>query len=79
MSAASQDPAVPGGFAPSPKDALEFLQRMWNPLGVPMPGFGLISTDDITGDKVNATIPEIVTAPASVNANSLNSVPVSPP
>ena len=41
MSAASQDPAVPGGFAPSPKDALEFLQRMWNPLGVPMPGFGL--------------------------------------
>ena len=24
-----------------PKDMFEFMQKMWNPLGVPMPGFGL--------------------------------------
>ena len=26
-------------FPFSPQDALAFLTRMWNPLGVPMPGF----------------------------------------
>lgn len=31
-------------FPFSPQDALAFLQRMWNPLGVPMPGFGLPGT-----------------------------------
>ena len=30
----------PGGFPFSPQDALEFMQRMWNPLGLGMPGFG---------------------------------------
>ena len=34
---ASAPPAVPF----SPQDAMAFMQRMWNPLGVPMPGFGL--------------------------------------
>ncbi len=29
----------PGGFSFSPPDALEFMQRMWNPLGIAMPGF----------------------------------------
>ena len=24
----------------SPQDALEFMQRMWNPLGIALPGFG---------------------------------------
>jgi hypothetical protein len=32
---------TPGGFPFSPQDALEFMQRMWNPLGMPMPGFGI--------------------------------------
>lgn len=36
----------PGGNPPpafpfSPQDAMAFMQKMWNPLGVPMPGFGL--------------------------------------
>jgi hypothetical protein len=26
-------------FPFSPQDALEFMQRMWNPLGIPLPGF----------------------------------------
>ena len=30
---------APAGFAFSPQDALEFMQRMWNPLGIAMPGF----------------------------------------
>ena len=28
------------GFPFSPQDALEFMQRMWNPLGIAIPGFG---------------------------------------
>ena len=33
------DPQGPPKFPFSPQDALEFMQRMWNPLGIPMPGF----------------------------------------
>jgi hypothetical protein len=35
------NPANPaaGGLPFSPQDALEFMQKMWNPLGIPMPGF----------------------------------------
>jgi len=28
-----------GAFPFTPQDALEFMQRMWNPLGIAMPGF----------------------------------------
>jgi hypothetical protein len=28
-------------FAFSPQDAMEFMQKMWNPFGVAIPGFGL--------------------------------------
>jgi hypothetical protein len=41
---ADQDPksAQPSsGFPFTPQDALEFMQKMWNPLGVPLPGFPL--------------------------------------
>jgi len=37
------------------------------------------SREDITGDSVSATTPEMNTAPASVNANSRNNAPVRPP
>ena len=30
-----------GGMPFSPQDAMEFMQKMWNPLGVTMPGFGM--------------------------------------
>ena len=30
-----------GGGVFSPQDAMEFMQKMWNPFGVPMPGFGM--------------------------------------
>jgi hypothetical protein len=32
---------APGSLPFSPQDAMEFMQRMWNPLGVSMPGFGM--------------------------------------
>ncbi len=35
--------------------------------------------EHIIGDRVSATMPETVTAPASVKANSVNSAPVRPP
>jgi len=31
-------------FPYSPQEALEFMQRMWNPFGIPMPGFALPGT-----------------------------------
>ena len=35
-------PAAAGsGTSFSPQDAMEFMQKMWNPLGVTMPGFGM--------------------------------------
>jgi hypothetical protein len=33
-------PGAPA-FPFSPQDAMDFMQKMWNPFGVPMPGFGL--------------------------------------
>lgn len=35
---------APGSASPfqfSPQEALDFMQKMWNPLGVPIPGFSL--------------------------------------
>ena len=37
-------PAAPPAFPFSPQDALEFMQKMWNPLGIPIPGFALPGT-----------------------------------
>jgi hypothetical protein len=37
----SDTPGSPPGPAFTPQDAIEFLQKMWNPFGVPVPGFGL--------------------------------------
>src|SRR5438309_1585207 len=40
MSDAPKPPPVDGPFAFSPQDALAFMQKMWNPFGVAIPGFG---------------------------------------
>jgi len=41
----AKPPADPPPAAPpfpfSPQEAMEFMQRMWNPFGVPIPGFGV--------------------------------------
>jgi len=40
MSADATKPP-PGGAPPfSPQDAMAFMQKMWNPFGIPIPGFG---------------------------------------
>jgi len=40
MSADTTKPP-PGGTPPfSPQDAMAFMQKMWNPFGIPIPGFG---------------------------------------
>jgi hypothetical protein len=38
-----------GGAAFSPQDAMEFMQKMWNPLGVTMPGFGMPAASAVPG------------------------------
>lgn len=35
----SSDDKPAQAFPFSPQEAMEFMQRMWNPLGIPMPGF----------------------------------------
>ena len=37
-------PSSPSPFPFSPQEAMEFMQKMWNPLGVPIPGFNLPGT-----------------------------------
>ena len=41
MSSNDSGATPPPAFPFSPQDALTFMQKMWNPLGVPVPGFGL--------------------------------------
>jgi hypothetical protein len=41
MSEKDQKGNEPAALPFSPQDALAFMQRMWNPLGVPFPGFGM--------------------------------------
>jgi hypothetical protein len=40
---------APGAFPFTAQDALEFMQRLWNPLGVPIPGFGLPAATPASG------------------------------
>jgi hypothetical protein len=50
----SNEPAPP---AFSPQDALAFMQRMWNPLGVPFPGFGMPGTTPGSPAQADAPLP----------------------
>jgi hypothetical protein len=50
MSTESGKPPPSGGGSPfSPQDALEFMQRMWNPFGIPIPGFGIPGATETHG------------------------------
>ncbi len=41
MADSPKSPADPSASPPfSPQDAMAFMQKMWNPFGVPIPGFG---------------------------------------
>lgn len=53
---------LPPDFPFSPQDAMEFMQKMWNPFGVPMPGFG------VPGAAAQGT-------PAAVFANPMGGMP----
>jgi hypothetical protein len=51
MSAKDTKGGESGAFPFSPQDALAFMQKMWNPLGVPFPGFGLPTGADVHGGQ----------------------------
>jgi hypothetical protein len=48
MAEHTKNPDNPSQAAPglpfTPQDALDFMQRMWNPLGIPIPGFASPAT-----------------------------------
>jgi hypothetical protein len=39
-------PAAPQGFPFSPQDAMDFMQKIWNPLGIPIPGLTPVPAAD---------------------------------
>jgi hypothetical protein len=41
MADAPKDATGEARFPFTPEDAMAFMQRMWNPFGVPIPGFGV--------------------------------------
>jgi hypothetical protein len=50
MSQSPPDPSSPSSPFPfAPQDALEFMQKMWNPFGVPIPGFGMPGAPGVGG------------------------------
>jgi len=44
----------PGSFPFSPQDAMTFMQKMWNPFGVPIPGFGVPGAEGAGGGPAPA-------------------------
>ncbi len=42
-------PGAPQGFPFSPQDAMDFMQKIWNPLGIPIPGFSPPGADPAAG------------------------------
>jgi hypothetical protein len=43
-----------GGDAFSPQDAMAFMQKLWNPFGLPMPGFPAAGAGDPAGAVAGA-------------------------
>jgi hypothetical protein len=41
----------PAGTQFSPQDAMEFMQKMWNPFGMPIPGFGVPGAGGMPGGQ----------------------------
>ncbi|MFO1302884.1 MAG: PhaM family polyhydroxyalkanoate granule multifunctional regulatory protein, partial [Burkholderiales bacterium] len=51
------DPQGAPKFPFTPQDAFEFMQRMWNPLGIPMPGFPPPSATSPGGSQGSVPFP----------------------
>jgi hypothetical protein len=49
MSQTPPDTNQPSGLPFTPQDALEFMQKMWNPFGIPVPGFAPGAATGIPG------------------------------
>lgn len=75
--AQSDDEAPPAGgagtFTPpfSVQQAAEFMQRMWNPLGVPMPGFGLPGAGSAPGVAAGSPFPNPAMMFAALNPDEV--------
>ena len=53
MSADATKPPAGGGDPPfTPQDAMAFMQKMWNPFGIPMPGFGMPTAPEGGGASI---------------------------
>lgn len=50
-------PPASSPFPFSPQDAMEFMQKMWNPFGLPIPGFGLPGTGALPASGEAGSLP----------------------
>jgi hypothetical protein len=57
MSQTPSDTNTPSGLPFTPQDALEFMQRLWNPFGVPVPGFAPGAAGDAGAGPAGAGMP----------------------
>jgi hypothetical protein len=67
----------PGGSAPpafpfSPQEALAFMQKMWNPLGIPVPGFGVPGATPSPADAAAAPFPNPAMMFAALDPNEID-------
>lgn len=67
----SPNPPLQSPFPFSPQEALEFMQKMWNPLGVPIPGFGLPGTEQAAPGLVMG-FPNPATMFATINPEEVD-------
>ena len=54
MTSNDGDDKVPGAPPFTAQDAMSFMQKMWNPLGIAIPGFGLPGTSPAQGEPAAA-------------------------
>jgi len=57
MSSDSGKPPSGGNPPLSPQDAMAFMQKMWNPFGIPIPGFGALGAETAAAPGVPAAMP----------------------
>ncbi|HVF63418.1 MAG TPA: PhaM family polyhydroxyalkanoate granule multifunctional regulatory protein [Casimicrobiaceae bacterium] len=63
--------STPPAFPFSPQDAMAFMQKMWNPLGVPIPGFGLPGTAPGAPEAQALPFPNPATLFAALDPNEI--------
>lgn len=72
MSSNDSESSAAPAFPISPQDALAFMQKMWNPLGFPIPGFGLPGTSGPGPEAAALPFPNPAVMFAALDPNEID-------